>query len=97
MTIDLHYFIPPKHIIGVRIPKFYIEWPCGRAEHTLHLEDALDFEDDILDLEDTVDSKDDAVNLEADAVYLGDYALTLKANNWNRTRMKQHVRCITAN
>ena len=58
-------------------------------DHTVDLEDSLDFEDDTLglegalDLEDTTSFEDDMENLEADAVYLGGCTLDMEDGYWN--------------
>ncbi|PMD32978.1 hypothetical protein L207DRAFT_590050 [Hyaloscypha variabilis F] len=46
-----HYYIPRKYAIEVSGTRFYIRWPFEEKDHTVDLEDALDFEDDTLGLE----------------------------------------------
>ena len=91
-----HYCIPRKYVIEVSDPRFYIRWPYEEKDHTVDLEDALDFEDDTLDLEDdtlglegtleledTTGFEDDMENLEADDVYSGGYTLDMEGDYWN--------------
>ena len=62
-----YYCIPRKHIIDKWGPRFYIGWPYEKKDHTVDLDNALDFKDDILglkgtlELEDTLSFEDDVV------------------------------------
>jgi hypothetical protein len=79
-------------------PRFHIGWHYEEKDHTVDLEGALDFKDDIpdlkddtfglegtLELEDALGFEDDVVNLEADALYSRSYTLDIESDYWNRS------------
>lgn len=87
-----HYCIPQKYVIEVSNPRFYIRWPFEKKDHTIDLENALDFKDDTLDSEDDAvglqgtlegGSEDDIKNMDADVVYSAGYTLDMEGEYWN--------------